>query len=82
MVHQKIGCTLRGELSGTDRERVGPTTESIGEQQDVGVVSWCNGKRPKWSTLTAIPAPSGRGIDMIGPRTVSRGVFRPWHFKQ
>ena len=40
MVHQEIGCTLRGELSGSDGEHVGPTTEAIGEQQDVGVASW------------------------------------------
>ena len=31
MVHQDIGCTLRGELSGSDGEHVGPTTEAIGE---------------------------------------------------
>ena len=40
LVHQDIGSTLRGELSGTDGEHVGPTTEVIGEQQDVGVASW------------------------------------------
>ena len=37
-----IGCTLHGELSGSDGEHVGPTTEAIGEQQDVGVASWCD----------------------------------------
>ena len=36
LVHQDIGCTLRGELSGSDGEHAGPTTEAIGEQQDVG----------------------------------------------
>ena len=47
LVHQDIGCTLRGELSGSDGEHVGPTTEAIGEQQDVGVASWCDRKRPE-----------------------------------
>ena len=44
LVHQDIGCTLRGELSGSDEEHVGPTTEAIREQQDVGVASWCDRK--------------------------------------
>ena len=42
LVHQDIGCALRGDLIGTDGEHVGPTTEAIGEQQDVGVASWCD----------------------------------------
>ena len=42
LVHQDIGCTLRGERSGSDGEHVGPTTEAIGEQQYVGVASWCD----------------------------------------
>ena len=42
LVHQDIGCTLRGELSGSDGEHIGPTTEAIGEQQDVGVAFWCD----------------------------------------
>ena len=41
---QDIGCTLRGELSGSDRKHVGLTTEAIVEQQDVGVASWCDRK--------------------------------------
>ena len=40
MVHQDIGCCLRGALSGSDGEHVGPTTEAIDEQQDIGVASW------------------------------------------
>ena len=44
LVHQDIGCTLRDELSGSDGKHVGPTTEAIGEQQDVGVASWCDRK--------------------------------------
>ena len=44
MVHQDIGGTLRGELSSSDGEHVSPTTEAIGEQQDVGVASWCDRK--------------------------------------
>ena len=39
LVHQDVGCTLRGELSGNDGEHIGPTTETIGEQQDVGAAS-------------------------------------------
>ena len=42
LVHRDIGGTLRGELSGTDGEHVRTTTEAIGEQQDVGVASWCD----------------------------------------
>ena len=30
LVHQDIGCALRGELSNSDGEHVGPTTEAIG----------------------------------------------------
>ena len=44
LAHQDIGCTLRGELSGSDGGYVGPMTEAIGEQQDVGVASWCDRK--------------------------------------
>ena len=29
-----------------------------------------------------MPGPEGRGIEMTGQRSVSRGVFRAWHFKQ
>ena len=43
LVHQDIGCSLRGELSGSDGEHVGPTTEAIGQQQDV-FASWCDWK--------------------------------------
>ena len=45
MVHQDIVCTLRGELSGSDGEHVGPTTEAICHQQDVVVASWCDRMR-------------------------------------
>ena len=47
MVHQDIVCTLRGELSGSDGEHVGPTTGAIGDRQDVGVASWCDRKGGK-----------------------------------
>ena len=40
-LHQDICCALRGELSGSDGEHVGPTTEAIGQQQDVDVSSRC-----------------------------------------
>ena len=42
LVHHNIGCTLRGELSGSDGDYIGPTTEAIGEQQDVGASLWCD----------------------------------------
>ena len=45
LVHQDIGCTLRGELSGSDGEHVGPTTETIGEQQGVGAALLRDRKR-------------------------------------
>ena len=44
LVHQDIGCTLHGELTGSDGKHVDPTTEAIGEEQDVGVASWCDRK--------------------------------------
>ena len=47
LVHQDIGCTLRGELSGNKEEHVRSTTEAIGEQQDFSFVSWYDGKGPK-----------------------------------
>ena len=40
------------------------------------------GNGPNLSTLTAMPGPGGRGIEMMGHRTVSCGVFRACHFKQ
>ena len=36
-VDQDIGRALRGTLSGSDGEHIGPTTETIGDQQDVGL---------------------------------------------
>ena len=47
LVHQVIGCNLRGVLIGCDEEHVGPTTEAISEQQNVGVASWCAWKGAK-----------------------------------
>ena len=32
--------------------------------------------------LMAVPGPSGKGIVMVGHRTVCRGGFRARHFKQ
>ena len=43
LVHQDNGCALRGELSVSDGEHVGPT-EAIGEQHDGGVASWWDRK--------------------------------------
>ena len=44
-VDQDIGRTLSGKLSGSDGEHIGPTTETIGDQQDVGVASRRDRKR-------------------------------------
>ena len=38
---------LRGELSGSNGEHVGPMTEAIGEQQDVRIASWCDREEGK-----------------------------------
>ena len=40
------------------------------------------GSGPKTSTLTALPGPGGRRIEMTGQRSVRRGVFSAWYFKQ
>ena len=32
-----VGRTLSGKLNGNDGEHIGPTTETIGDQQDVGI---------------------------------------------
>ena len=37
--------TLSGKLSGSDGEHIGPTTETIGDQQDVAVASRRDRKR-------------------------------------
>ena len=39
ILDQDIGRTLSGKLSGSDGEHIGPTTETIGDKQDVGVAS-------------------------------------------
>ena len=44
-VDQDIGRALCGTLSGSDGEHIGPTTETIGDQQDVGVASRRDRKR-------------------------------------
>ena len=46
-VDQDIGRTLSGKLSGSDGEHVGLTTETIGDQQDVGIASRRDRKRAK-----------------------------------
>ena len=38
-VDQNVDRTLSGELGGIDGEHIGPTTETVGDQQDVAVAS-------------------------------------------
>ena len=45
ILDQDIGRTLSGKLSGSDGEHIGPTTETIGDQQDIGVASRRDRKR-------------------------------------
>ena len=40
------------------------------------------GRGPKKSSLMAMPGPEGRGMVMMGQRTVSRDVLRAWHLWQ
>ena len=53
-----------------------PESETISEKQDEGATSRRDREGLKYSTLKATPRPSGRGIKMMGQRTVSREVFR------
>ena len=34
-VDQNVGHALSGELGGSDGEHIGPTTETVGDEQDV-----------------------------------------------
>ena len=90
LVDQNVGRALSSELGGSDDEHIGPTTEAVCE---LGVASRRNRKRAEVvdtdsdartfrERQMAIPGPFGRGMEMIGQRTVSLGVFRAWHFKQ
>ena len=45
LVDQNVGSTLSGELGGSDGEYIGPTTETVGDQQDVDVASRSDRKR-------------------------------------
>ena len=45
MVPQNVGSALSGELGGSDTEHIGPTTETVGDEQDVGVASWRDRKK-------------------------------------
>ena len=45
ILDQDIGRTLSGKLSGSDGEHIGPTTETICDQQVVGVASRRDRKR-------------------------------------
>ena len=45
LVDQNVCRTLSGELGGSDGEHIGPMTETVGAEQDVGVVSRFDQKR-------------------------------------
>ena len=45
MVDQNVGRALSGELGGSDGEHIDPTTETVGDEQDVGVASRRDRKR-------------------------------------
>ena len=48
LVHQDIGCTLRGELSGSDEEHVGPTLRCQNTAPVPGLIvanSFANGRK-------------------------------------
>ena len=38
-VDKNVGRAVSGELGGSDGENIGPTTETVGDQQDVSVAS-------------------------------------------
>ena len=45
LVDQNVGGALSGELWGSDGEHIGPTTETVGDEQDAGVASRRDRKR-------------------------------------
>ena len=45
MLDENVGRALSGELGGSDGELIGPTTETVGDEQDVGVASRRDRKR-------------------------------------
>ena len=45
MVGENVGRTLSDELGGSDGDHIGPTTETVGDEQDVGVASRRDRKR-------------------------------------
>ena len=45
MIDQNVGRALSGELGGSDGELIGPMTETVDDEQDVGVASPCDRKR-------------------------------------
>ena len=62
-------------------EHVGWAAVTIGEEQDVGVTSRRDREGPEAIDAEGNTGPSGRGIEMMGRRIVSREVFRAWYFK-
>ena len=45
MVDQNVGRGLSGELGGSDGEHIGPTTETVCDEEDVDVASRRDRKR-------------------------------------
>ena len=82
MVDSNVGRALRGELGGSDGEHIGPTTETVGDQQDVRVASRRDRKRAEVVDADGDARTFWERMKVIGQRTVSRGVFRAWRFKQ
>ena len=82
LVHEDIGYTPRGERSGSEGEHVGPTTEAIGEQQDLGVASWCDRKGAERVKTDGDTLTFRQRHCYDGPADSQPWGFRAWHFKQ
>ena len=82
ILDQDIGRTLSGKLSGSDGEHIDPTTETSGNEQDVAVASRRDRKRAEVVDTDGDTRTLRETHEMTGQRTVSRGFFRAWRFKQ
>ena len=81
-VDKDVGRAFSCKFSGGDGEHARKTAKASVKSKIYVLPRPVTGNNPKYSTLTAMPRPGGRGIKMTGHRTVSRGVFHAWHFKQ
>ena len=82
LVDEGIGRTLSGILSGSDGEHVGPTIETNGDQQALGVTSCRDRKGAEVvdSDGNARTFRDRHGDDW--PTGSQPRGFRAWHFKQ